>query len=236
MSKRRIVTGGLIVLAGAGLTVGLVACKPKAKFDNEDSKAAYIIGYKSGEAAAQQAPKLNTESYMAGFQDAFAKKPAPMNEEEMKTVLTAFAKRLQDDALTKVRQEGAAKEASNTAFLTANGKKPGVTTTASGLQYEVISQGKGPKPAASDMVRVHYEGKLLDGTVFDSSISRGQPVEFPLNGVIPGWTEGVQLMGVGSKYRFTIPAKLAYGENGMPPAIPPNSVLQFEVELLDIVK
>jgi hypothetical protein len=121
------------------------------------------------------------------------------------------------------------------AFLAENGKKAGVTTTASGLQYEVLKQGTGAKPAATDTVKVHYEGKLLDGTVFDSSVQRGEPVSFPLNRVIPGWTEGVQLMTVGSKYKFVIPSELAYGDQGAGP-IPPHSVLQFEVELLSIEK
>jgi len=118
-------------------------------------------------------------------------------------------------------------------FLAENAKKAGVKTTATGLQYEVITEGKGAKPLATSTVKVHYEGKLIDGKVFDSSIQRGEPISFPLNGVIPGWTEGVQLMSVGSKYRFTIPSKLAYGEQGAGP-IPPNSVLVFEVELLDV--
>ena len=120
------------------------------------------------------------------------------------------------------------------AYLSANKGKPGVHTTASGLQYEILTAGTGPHPAASDTVAVHYEGKLLDGTVFDSSIARGQPAVFPLNRVIPGWTEGVQLMPVGSKYRFTIPSDLAYGPSGAGGVIPPNAVLVFDIELLGI--
>ncbi|MDR2922724.1 MAG: FKBP-type peptidyl-prolyl cis-trans isomerase, partial [Treponema sp.] len=123
-----------------------------------------------------------------------------------------------------------------TAFLAENSKKPGVSITASGLQYEVIEEGKGPKPGESDTVKVHYEGKLIDGTVFDSSYNRGAPAEFPLNLVISGWTEGIQLMGVNSKYRLYIPSQLAYGPNGADPVIPPYSTLIFEVELLDIIK
>lgn len=126
-------------------------------------------------------------------------------------------------------------DAKAAAFLAENAKKAGVKTTASGLQYEVITEGKGARPKATDQVKVHYEGKLVDGTVFDSSVKRGEPVTFPLNQVIPGWTEGVQLMTVGSKYRLVIPAALGYGEQGAGP-IPPNAVLVFEVELLDIVK
>ncbi|TRW17255.1 FKBP-type peptidyl-prolyl cis-trans isomerase [Glacieibacterium frigidum] len=120
------------------------------------------------------------------------------------------------------------------AYLKANKGKPGVITTASGLQYQVLTEGKGAKPTKSDTVAVHYEGKLIDGTVFDSSYQRGQPAVFPLDAVIPGWTEGVQLMTTGSKYRFVIPPELGYGKRGAPGAIPPNSVLLFDVELLAV--
>lgn len=116
-----------------------------------------------------------------------------------------------------------------------NAKREEVKTTESGLQYEVIEEGNGPKPTAEDKVRVHYHGTTIDGEVFDSSVDRGEPTEFPLNGVIKGWTEGIQLMPVGSKYKFYIPSELAYGEQGAQGAIEPNSALIFEVELLDIV-
>ncbi|MBF0188842.1 MAG: FKBP-type peptidyl-prolyl cis-trans isomerase [Magnetococcales bacterium] len=123
----------------------------------------------------------------------------------------------------------------STMALEENAKKEGVTVTASGLQYEVLQEGDGPKPTASDTVRVHYAGTLVDGSEFDSSYKRGEPISFPLNGVIKGWTEGVQLMSVGSKYRFTIPGDLAYGARGVPQAgIGPNATLIFEVELLAI--
>lgn len=122
----------------------------------------------------------------------------------------------------------------DTAYLRQNKEKPGVITTASGLQYKVETEGKGVRPAKSDTVAVHYEGKLIDGTVFDSSYQRGQPAVFPLDAVIPGWTEGVQLMTPGSIYHFTIPPELGYGARGAPGTIPPNSVLIFKVELLAV--
>jgi FKBP-type peptidyl-prolyl cis-trans isomerase len=133
------------------------------------------------------------------------------------------------------RQEAGANLAEGEAFLSENGRKGSVVTTSSGLQYEVITEGSGVKPGPDDMVRVNYEGTLLDGTVFDSSYERGAPVEFPLNGVISGWTEGLQLMSEGSEYRFFIPANLAYGEGGNQ-GIPPNSALIFRVELLSVIK
>ncbi|MCH1448967.1 MAG: FKBP-type peptidyl-prolyl cis-trans isomerase [Litoricolaceae bacterium] len=145
------------------------------------------------------------------------------------------------DAQTRIRaqqeqQVEAMSEAnlkSGEAFLAENAKKDGVTVTASGLQYRVITEGAGDAPKATDTVKVHYEGRLISGDVFDSSIARGEPVSFPLNGVIPGWSEGVQLMKVGAKFEFTIPSALAYGPSGTGP-IPPNSVLVFDVELLEI--
>jgi FKBP-type peptidyl-prolyl cis-trans isomerase len=132
------------------------------------------------------------------------------------------------------RDQVAAVRTADMKYLADNARKPGVVTTASGLQYQVIREGTGPKPAATDTVLVHYEGRLLDGTVFDSSYQRGQPAAFPLNAVIPGWTEGMQLMATGSKYRFTVPPELAYGSAGAGGVIPPGAVLQFDVELLAV--
>ncbi|MGI4880574.1 MAG: FKBP-type peptidyl-prolyl cis-trans isomerase [Janthinobacterium lividum] len=120
------------------------------------------------------------------------------------------------------------------AYLQSHKGKPGVKTTPSGLQYEVLTEGTGPMPTAADTVAVHYEGRLLDGTVFDSSYQRGQPAVFPLGQVIPGWTEGVQLMKTGSKYRFTIPPELGYGARGAGGVIPPNAVLVFDIQLIGV--
>lgn len=224
------------IAIAVGLT--LSACnktQEAPKLETEDAKAAYSIGYMTGKNMEPQVPKLDIESFAAGMKDAYAKKPGALKEEDMKTVLQAYGERMRKEAEERAKTAAAEATKKGEAHLAENAKKAGVKTTASGLQYEVLTEGKGAKPAATDTVKVHYEGKLLDGTVFDSSIKRGEPVTFPLNQVIPGWTEGLQLMGVGSKYRLTIPAKLGYGEQGGGP-IPPNSVLVFEVELLDIVK
>lgn len=220
------------------VAVAITACnnEPKApKLDTEDAKAAYSIGYMTGKSMETQLPKLDIENYMAGFKEAYAKKAGAITQEEMKTVLMAFETRMKKEAEEKQKKAASEAVTKGAAYLVENAKKAGVKVTASGLQYEVLKEGTGAKPAATDTVKVHYEGKLLDGTVFDSSIKRNEPVSFPLNQVIAGWTEGVQLMPVGSKYKFTIPANLAYGEQGGGP-IPANSVLIFEVELLEIVK
>ncbi|MNQ60525.1 FKBP-type 22 kDa peptidyl-prolyl cis-trans isomerase [compost metagenome] len=133
--------------------------------------------------------------------------------------------------MAKMSEESAA---AGKKFLEENGKKPGVTTTASGLQYEVVQKADGPQPKATDVVTVHYTGKLTNGTVFDSSVERGSPIDLPVSGVIPGWVEGLQLMHVGEKYKLYIPADLAYGAQSPSPAIPANSVLVFDLELLAI--
>ena len=158
-----------------------------------------------------------------------------MTDAELDALRNAFSQRMQarDEARRKERMQKALAEGQ--AFMARNRTVPGVVTTASGLQYQVLRQGAGPRPRYSERVRVNYEGRLLDGTVFDSSYQRGQPAEFPLNQVIAGWTEGLTLMPVGAKYRFWIPASLGYGENGSPPNIGPNEVLVFEVELQDIL-
>lgn len=140
------------------------------------------------------------------------------------------------DADTKPEASTSAKADAGETFLAENAKKEGVKTTASGLQYKVINSGTGASPKATDMVKVHYHGTLIDGTVFDSSVQRGEPISFPVSGVIPGWVEALQLMKVGDKWQLYIPARLAYGENSPTPAIPPNSVLLFEVELLGVEK
>ncbi|MDR2245499.1 MAG: FKBP-type peptidyl-prolyl cis-trans isomerase [Treponema sp.] len=168
------------------------------------------------------------DELVKGFKDAVEGAAARFSAEEaLGKIQTAFTA-----AVERLKEENILKEAE---YLVQNGARNGVTTTASGLQYEVIAEGTGPHPGTEDTVEVHYEGTLLDGTVFDSSYARGEPVTFPLNEVIRGWTEGIPLMTAGSTYRFVIPAALAYGEQGNG-SIPPNSTLIFKVELLSIVE
>lgn len=209
------------------------AAAPASPFATEDDKAAYSIGYLSGKAHAQHLETLNVDTFVAGFRDAYGKKTPVIPEAEMRTTLEAFKERMNAQAAAKAQQEAAANKKKGDEFLAANKKKKGVKTTKTGVQYEVLTQGKGPKPKASDVVKVHYTGTLIDGSVFDSSVARGEPATFQLDQVISGWTEALQLMPVGSKYRLALPPEQGYGDQANGP-IPPNAVLVFEVELLGI--
>lgn len=196
------------------------------------------IAYAEGAGIATQVARrgMMPDQVLKAIQDTAAGNPPPYTEEEMMAANQEAQKFLQQ---RQAQQQQASQMAAQQnlengqAFLAENAGKEGVMTTLSGLQYEVLQQGEGEKPKATDTVKVHYTGRLLDGKIFDSSVERGEPVEFPLNQVIPGWTEGLQLMAPGAKYRFWIPSELAYGIQA-PPAIGPNQVLDFEVELIEV--
>ena len=178
--------------------------------------------------------EVDVDALAAALRASFAGKPTGMTPSEADKLRAEFGAKMQQKMAQKAAEQGQKNIAEGEAFLAANKTKPGVRTTASGLQYQVIRMGNGPIPKPTDKVRVNYVGTLLDGTEFDSSYKNGQPVEFALNQVIPGWTEGVGLMPVNSKYRFWIPSNLGYGPNGQGP-IGANSTLVFEIELLGIV-
>src|SRR5436853_6153938 len=178
---------------------------------------------------ARQKVDINPDVLNAGMKDAIAGKPQ-LTPDQVKDVMAQFEK----DMEQKQKQLGEKNKTDGAKFLEDNKKKPGVKTTASGLQYKVEKEGTGSQPKATDMVTVNYRGTLIDGTEFDSSYKRGQPATFPLNGVIKGWTEGLQLMKQGGKYQFFVPSNLAYGERAVGPDIAPNATLIFEVELLDV--
>ncbi|MHB1306774.1 MAG: FKBP-type peptidyl-prolyl cis-trans isomerase [Limisphaerales bacterium] len=217
-----------------GLAVAGFAAETKPALTNDLDKASYVIGTDLGQRFRSQGLELNADAFVRGFKDILSGGRSVLTEEESRAALQAFevtmnAKRqlARQEATGKNLKEGEA-------FLAENAKKEGVKTTASGLQYKPISTGTGSKPKATDTVKVHYRGTLLDGTEFDSSYAGNEPITFQLNQVIPGWTEGVQLMPVGSKWQFFIPGRLAYGENGAGETIGPNATLIFEVELLGI--
>jgi FKBP-type peptidyl-prolyl cis-trans isomerase FklB len=197
----------------------------------------YGIGVSIAQNMQQQGlTDLNGSILAQAINDVLAKKTGPMTTDQSQKVVMAYMQKQYAVRNAEAQQAGAANEKIGNAFLAENKSKPGVVTTASGLQYVVLKEGTGPKPASTDKVKVHYTGKLLDGKVFDSSVERGTPAEFPVTGVIPGWVEALQLMPVGSKWTLFIPAALAYGNRGAGQDIKPGSTLQFDVELLEIVK
>ncbi len=202
----------------------------KAKLKTNFDTVSYMIGMSVG-ASFEQLPskdQISPELIAKGIYDVLKQGDTLFSMEEMQNYLREFSMAEQEKASEKAKKE-------NTDFLEKNKTNEGVAVTASGLQYRVIKEGAGVKPAATDKVKVHYTGKLIDGTVFDSSVERGTPAEFGLNQVIPGWTEGLQLMSVGSIYELTIPFELAYGPRGSGQVIPPYATLVFEVELIEIL-
>lgn len=203
-----------------------------SKFSTVETQASYGIGLQMGEQlAANPFDGLDIEAVQAGLADAFNKQPSQVSNDELRNAFNEIHQRMQ---AAKEEQSKAVIEAGEL-FLADNAKRDDVQVTASGLQYEVLNEGQGDKPGAASTVRTHYHGTLIDGTVFDSSYERGQPAEFPVNGVIKGWTEALQMMPVGSKWRLYVPHDLAYGEQGAGAAIGPYSTLVFDVELLDII-
>jgi len=191
-------------------------------------KISYALGLSMGQnLMSSGVESLNYQDLAAGIEDVLTKQQPKISYQEAQQVLNQFFQELE------AKVAGAAK-ADGEKFLAENAKREGVKVTASGLQYEILEPSLGQKPKATDTVRVHYEGTLIDGTVFDSSYKRGESITFPLNGVIAGWTEGLQLMSIGSKYKFYIPYQLAYGERGAGQSIPPYAALIFTVELLGI--
>lgn len=201
------------------------------------TKASYAAGLNIGQNLKAQGVEIDAEEMARGIRDGLSGAKPSMTPEEMQEVLTAFQKELQSKRVEMAKAESGKQLKAGQEFLATNAKKEGVQSLPSGLQYRVIKQGTGPKPKNSSVVKTHYRGTLIDGQEFDSSYKRGEPAEFPVNGVIRGWTEALQLMPVGSKYQLFIPAALAYGEQAPPGSIiPPNGTLVFEVELLEIVK
>jgi FKBP-type peptidyl-prolyl cis-trans isomerase len=231
MKKASVFVAAMAVAVGVSAT----SCdsKKSANLKSAIDSASYAIGVSTGAGYKENLKTLpdsaNVDALIAGFTEALKGQKTSMTPEAAQAFLQTYFMEASAKQATKAKEEG-------DKFLAENKTKEGVITTESGLQYKVVTEGKGVKPTAEDKVKVHYKGTLLDGKVFDSSIERGEPAEFGVGQVIKGWTEGLQLMPVGSKYTFWIPSELAYGERAAGQDIKPNSVLVFEVELLEIVK
>lgn len=198
---------------------------------------AYGIGLSiAGSLKMQGLSKINTDLLQAAIKDVLNDKQPLMSEEQANQFLMAYFTKMEDSLRRTELAKAEPNRIAGENFLAENKKRPGVVTTESGLQYEILKAGDGTKPTAADRVKVHYHGTLTDGSVFDSSVERGEPIELPVSGVIAGWTEALQLMPVGSKWKIYLPYQLAYGERQAGPKIAPMSALIFEVELLEILK
>lgn len=232
----------LTIAATAVFTLGLAACgdggSPSSSkavdLKGEPGRFGYAIGVDLGESLAPVRDEIDLAALKAGLDDAFNERELKLDDVAREEIKNSAAERIQASQAKAMGERAEAAKAKGEAFLADNAKRDGVTTTSSGLQYEVVTKADGKKPSADDRVTVHYRGTLTDGTEFDSSYARGEPVTFPLGNVIAGWTEGVQLMSPGAKYKFFIPASLGYGERGAGNRIGPNETLVFEVELLSI--
>lgn len=222
-------TAAVVLVLGLG-----TACNKKADLGSDKGKASYGIGMQIGQNMKAQGVEVDPQAVAAGMEYALSgkdPKDAPVKQEEIQKSMQV----LQEQTMKKAQETADKNKGAGEQFLAQNKTKEGWKTTPSGLQYFVEKEGTGKSPKATDTVKVHYTGTLTTGEKFDSSVDRGEPAEFPVNGVIKGWTEALQLMKTGAKYKLAIPAELAYGASGRP-GIPPNSVLLFDVELLDVKK
>jgi FKBP-type peptidyl-prolyl cis-trans isomerase FklB len=225
----------LIVIAFVlSLFSGEIIAQKKRTPKTKKEKISYSIGVNLGKDLKRQGIALDQGLFAQGVKDGLGGSKTAMNDDDMQTTLIAFQQEMMTKMQEKQKVEGEKNSKEGEAFLSANKNKEGVVTLPSGLQYKVIKSGDGPKPTKDQTVKCHYRGTLVDGTEFDSSYKRGEPTEFPVGGVIKGWTEALQLMPVGSKWQLFIPADLAYGSNGSGPTIGPNAVLIFDVELISI--
>lgn len=199
-------------------------------------KVSYALGMGIGRQLNDMGAKsLNIDDFAQAIKDVLAGGKTQLDAHEAQVVVQEFFQKQEEKQRASAAERHKALKAQGEQYLAENGKKDGVVTLPSGLQYQVLQEGNGRKPKATDQVKCHYEGMLVDGTLFDSSIQRGEPATFPLNGVIAGWTEGLQLMQEGAKYRFFIPYHLGYGERGAGASIPPFAALVFDVELIEVI-
>jgi len=212
-------------------------CEQIAGLPTEKDQVSYMIGMQMAKSLKPVKDDVDVDTISKAIKTSLSGGKLLLTEEQAQKIGESFSEKMQAKQIAEMMAKAKKNAADAAAFLATNGKKPTVKTTATGLQYEVITEGKGAKPKPTDVVKVNYKGSLLDGTVFDDSSQHGGPATIPLPAVVPGWREGISLMPIGSKYRFWIPAALGYGEQGTPGGpIPPNATLVFEVELLGIEK
>ena len=222
-----------VTLFAASLTLSLLAADETDPFKSKKEKISYMLGMTYGKQLKQNDVDLEYESFLKGLKDSTSGGKTMLTEEQARTIYMEFSQELRAKTMEKQKVEGEKNKKLGETFLAENKKKDGVKTAASGLQYKIETAGTGKIPAPSDTVSCHYRGTLIDGTEFDSSYKRNQPATFPVKGVIPGWTEALQLMPEGSKWMLYLPSTIAYGERGRP-NIPANSTLLFDIELIAI--
>ena len=218
----------------AGCTPEEATSASELKLDTPKNRISYTIGVNIGQDFKSQNMDVDPDLLLMGLKDTLSGKELQLTEEEMVQEIQNFQQEMQAKMAAEMEVKAAENKASGEAFLAENAKQEGVVVTESGLQYKIIEPGQGDSPGPADVATVHYRGTLIDGTQFDSSYDRGQPASFPVGGVIPGWTEALQLMKPGAKWQLVIPAELAYGERGAGQDIGPNSTLLFDVELISV--
>ncbi|MEK6754903.1 MAG: FKBP-type peptidyl-prolyl cis-trans isomerase [Bacteroidota bacterium] len=224
----------LLVLISILLLPFLLGAQQKGPLKTQKDKVSYSIGLSIGKNFKQQLVEVDLNLLIRGIKDGLTDSKALLSDNEVREVMTTFQKEQTAKMSENAKKVGEKNKREGDVFLAENKKKPGVKTLPSGLQYKILKEGTGKNPRATDSVTTHYRGTLLNGKEFDSSYGRGEPTTFPVNRVIPGWTEALQLMKVGSKWQLFVPPQLAYGENGAGPNIGPNATLIFEVELIGI--
>lgn len=237
MTNRKRGVAGILVMLGAailGACQGGLESAQSAPLETDSQKASYAVGLQMGNQIAVARDHIALDAFVRGVQDALAERDPVITPDTMQAVMTRFSQMIQEEQQTENAAAAERNETEGAAYRETNAAREGVTTTESGLQYEVLRAGDGARPSATDQVRIHYKGTLIDGTEFDSSYD-GDPASFSVTGVIAGFAEALQLMPVGSHYRFVIPGNLAYGPQGSG-QIPPNATLIFEIEMLEILQ
>lgn len=236
LSKKICLATLLLTIIAYGCTAEEAKVAAEPTLETPKDRISYTIGVNIGQDFVTQKMDIDADKLLLGIKDTMAGKESRLTEEEMMAEIQKFQEEMQAKMLADAQQAAEKNKQAGEAFLAENTKQEGVVVTASGLQYKVLEAGEGASPGPSDVATVHYRGTLVDGTQFDSSYDRGQPATFPVGGVIPGWTEALQLMKPGAKWQLVIPSALAYGERGAGQAIGPNATLIFDVELISVEK